>query len=326
MVRRSRTERTASAGARVAGRGVGTGIGAALSSPFGFGALALGALIIGLVIFRKDIGAFFGNLKLPTLPDITFPSLPDIKFPDFNFPDINFPDFNFPELPDFSAIFAEQQKAINDQFQDFIGNFQFPNIPNPFAPQPIPQPQKMVTNTGLIDLSQCACGSTITQDAFGNVESKCKQCAGIGNLPQIPPASSVPSGTLAIIDFLGLTPAQQFAAGKGGFNVPANDPLGIGGGGSFIGGSTTFGSGIVDTLSEVLAIFPNLTASQAADALAQNVGLTKNEFAQVDPDIVNISSAGGDPDQIILNASGGFSGLTPQQIALILTGGNISNF
>jgi len=329
----SRAERVASAGSRTVGRGAGAGVGTALSSPFGLGLLGVGAIIILLVIFRKDIGKFFEGLKFPELP-----SFPDIKFPDINFPefpklpDINFPEFPaLPELPDFSGLF--------EGFQQQQTNF-LQGITDLFGGGAIPKPTKMVEDTGLLsqeDALACKCGSTITQDAFGNVQQLCKICMGKPDeqLPSQDPALNVPltEGFVGgigggLLDFLGLTPAQEFAQSKGGFDVPFNDPLGIGGGGSFIGGTTTFGddSNIVDTLSEVLNIFPNLTASQAADALAQNVGLTPNQFAQTDPDIINISSAGIDPEQIFNQASGGFSGLTPEQIANILTGGNIQNF
>ena len=71
--------------------------------------------------------------------------------------------------------------------------------------------------------------------------------------------------------------------------VPPGDELGFGGGPSFIGGTTTFGENLVDTLGEVLSIFPGLTASQAADALAAFPGLTGSQFALIDPDIINIT-------------------------------------
>jgi len=332
MAKKSRAERVASAGSRVAGRGVG----AALSSPFGIAGLGLAAIIILIVIFRKDIGKFFEGLKFPEFPAIPnpfenfeFPKFPDITFPDITFPDITFPDFPEINLPDFSGLF----EGFQEQQETFLSGLQL-EFNKLFGGTPLPQPQKMVEDTGLLSQEEvlaCQCGSTITQDAFGNVNQQCKECAAIDTaLPSLDPALNIPdtSGLAfgGLLDFLGLTPAQQFAQQKGGFDVPFNDPTGLGGGVSFIGGTTTFGSGIVDTLSEVLAIFPNLTASQAADALAENSGLTKNEFAQISPDIINISSAGGDPEQILLNASGGFSGLTPEQIANILTGGNISNF
>jgi len=97
-------ERAASGAARVAGRGVGSGIGAALSSPFGIAGLGIAAVIILIVIFRKDIGKFFEGLKFPEFPEIKFPEFPkfpDITFPDITFPSFDFPSFDFPEPPSF---------------------------------------------------------------------------------------------------------------------------------------------------------------------------------------------------------------------------------
>jgi len=108
--------------------------------------------------------------------------------------------------------------------------------------------------------------------------------------------------------------------------VPAADELNIGGGLSFIGGTTTFGDNIIDTFSEVLNIFPNLRANEIDDLLLQNVGLSGSEFALINPNpIPSLSSEGFDADQIINNA-GQFSGLTSEQIANLITGGNLSNF
>jgi len=331
MAKRSKTERVASAGARTAG----SGVGAALSSPFGFVGLGLAAVIILIVIFRKDIGKFFEGLKfpeLPSFPDITFPEFP--KFPDITFPSFDFPEFpkiEFPEFPDFTNIFQEQQNAflklINDFNLSISGN--------------IPKPTKMVEDTGLLPAGTCKCGSTITQDAFGNVNQTCKICDMVDtSLPSQDPALNVPTngdfvGGIGggLLDFLGLTPAQQFALDKGlspeqeaQIIIPPVDISGFGGGPSFIGGTTTLGSNIVDTLTEVLQAFPNLSASQAANLLESNQGLTQTEFSMISPFNPSISSAGGDPEQIINQASGGFSGLTPEQIAFILTGGNIQNF
>jgi len=341
----SRAERAASAASRTAGRGVGAGIGAAFSSPAGFVTIAIIALVGIAIFFRKDIGAFFektfegfGKIELP---DFNFPEFP--KFPDFNFPDFNFPDFPefpaFPELPDFAGLFS----GFQEQQESFLSNLQL-QFTNLFGGgTPLPQPQQMVENTGLLSQEEvlaCQCGSTVIQDAFGNIFNECKVCAAVDTaLPSQDPALNVPvlpagSGGVfgGVLDFLGLTPATptpQPLDNQGiGFDVPINDPTGLAGGGSFIGGTTTFGdqTNIVDTLSEVLAIFPQLTASQASNALFSNPNLNANDFAQITPIQPSISSAGGDPEQIINNASGGFSGLTPEQIANILTGGNISNF
>jgi len=84
-----------------------------------------------------------------------------------------------------------------------------------------------------------------------------------------------------------LTKAADVIQPQTGFDIGETSVFG--GGPSFIGGTTTFGDNLVDTLSEVLNIFPNLSASQATDALTEFGGLTGNEFAQIDPDVINIT-------------------------------------
>lgn len=67
----------------------------------------------------------------------------------------------------------------------------------------------------------------------------------------------------------------------------------LGGGTGFIGG--TIRENPIDTLSEVLNFFPELTASQAADFLAETEGkILPSQVELVDPDIRNIVAAGGD--------------------------------
>jgi len=97
--------------AKQAGQAAGGFFGGIANNP---GIVAIAGIAITvlttLLIFRKDIQGFFGNLKfpeLPGLPDITFPTFefPDITFPDF--PDITFPEFNFPEFPDINITFPE---------------------------------------------------------------------------------------------------------------------------------------------------------------------------------------------------------------------------
>jgi len=296
-------------------RAAGSFLGGLANNP----AIVIIALVLGgLFIFKDRISEAFASFG-ESIGNV------DIQLPDITLPDITLPDITIPDFPDFSGLFQQQQ----DFFTNLINQFNFGLTPD------IPKPTKMVEDTGLLpDPSICQCGSTITQDAFGNVQQLCKPCQETDtSLPSQDPSLNVPdTGDLGglfgggLLDFLGLTPAQGFALEKQGIDINQFNNFGIGGGPSFMGGTTTFGNNIVDTLSEVLNIFPNLTASQAADALAENQGLTANQFALVDPDIINISSAGVDPDQIILNASGGFSGLTPEQIAFILTGGNIQNF
>ncbi len=63
------------------------------------------------------------------------------------------------------------------------------------------------------------------------------------------------------------------------------------GGPSFIGG--TVRENPVDTLSEVINLFPGISASQAADFLAEYSGISPTDALRIDPDIRNISSPDG---------------------------------
>jgi len=158
----TKAERAASAGARVAGRGVGTGVGAALSSPFGIAGLGIAAVIILLVIFRKDIGEFFAGLKFPEFPKIEFPDFPDIN--------IDFPDFpDLPDLPNLCSLFG-------------IGCNGEPEPPEP--PDGLPFPPD-VEDTGLLTQEErdaCKCGTNIIQDIQGDVSETC-----ISPCPEEPP-------------------------------------------------------------------------------------------------------------------------------------------
>jgi len=303
----------ASKGGRIAGSGAGGFLTGIFSSPAGLGAIGIATLLVIIFIFKDRIagaiGGFGENFGKIELPEINIPNpFENFELPKFEIPEL--PKFEIPELPKF-----EIPELPKFEIPPLFGG----GIIRP-PPQDLPPD---VENTGLLeDPTICACGSTITQDIQGDVSQVCKDCAPL-------PALEGGIGDPNFLEFLGLTPAQAFALqSQGRIDVPANDPTGLGGGQSFIGGTTTFGdsSNIIDTLTEVLNIFPNLTASQAANALFANPDLTANEFAQITPIQPSISSAGGDPEQIINNASGGFSGLTPEQIAFILTGGNISNF
>ena len=62
----------------------------------------------------------------------------------------------------------------------------------------------------------------------------------------------------------------------------------VGAGPSFIGGVVR--ENPIDTLSEVLAAFPQLTASQAADFLSEFSGILPSQVGLIDPDIRNITA------------------------------------
>jgi len=325
-------------------RAAGSFLGGLANNP----AVVIIALVLGgLIIFRGNISGFFAGLK--------FPEFPEIKLPDINFPEINFPDFPefpaFPELPDFSDLFSGFQSQLDDLFNNQQSILAGQTVTTPAGQEVEIPPDTVVNPDGTVSSSTppvvvSGGGATFEEQFFAETRAGVfdtltenldiapsivfnilKDAKTISDLASI--LENANAG--AFNNLIGSTSATGsfiIPDETAGFDVPFNDPTNLGGGLSFIGGTTTFGdqSNLVDTLSEVLNIFPNLTASQAANALFANPDLTANEFAQITPFQPSISSAGVDPDQIFNNASGGFSGLTPEQIANILTGGNISNF
>jgi len=310
-------------------RAAGSFLGGLANNP----AVVIIALVLGgLFIFRDRISAAVGGLGEAIgggLGDINI-QLPEIKLPEINFPEFNFPEIQFPDFASlFENFFNQQNDLLSSLAGQTVGDITIP-------------PDTMVNPDGTVTSSTppTSSGGGATQEQQDFAQARAAAFDTLFNVDvltgtQIQEAiSNIEFGDFAALSALVTSilslanfPEDQ-SGGGGGFVVPASDPTGLGGGGSFIGGTTTFGdqTNIVDTLSEVLAIFPDLSASQAANALFANPDLTANEFAQITPFQPSISSAGGDPDQIINNASGGFSGLTPEQIAFILTGGNISNF
>jgi len=308
-------------------RAAGSFIGALFNNPT---FLIIGALGITLFIFKDRISEFFAGLKFPEIPPI---ELPTINLPTINLPE--FPEINFPEFPDFAGFFEQQQQ----QTTDFLSGLQL-QFNNLFGGT-IPQPQRMVENTGLLsqtELDLCQCGSSVIQDAFGNVTQFCKECAPT---PQRNPAlDREPSDAeLFAREDQQITPAQQFQQDKieAGEAPPVqsfliDDPTQqFGSGGlSFIGGSI-FETQITgeSTLSFIINQL-GVTASQAASIRAELRGFTQEEALFLAPKVIT-------PFGTVFDAAGGggggvnvsdqqFAGLTPQQIFLQLTGGNISNF
>jgi len=289
-------------------RAAGSFLGGLANNP----AIVIIALVLGgLFIFRDRISGAFGSLG-GALGDINI-TLPEIKLPEISLPDL--PEVN---LPDFSGLFAGLQEQQTNFFSQFT-NF--------FTGGGIPQPQKMVEDTGLLpDPLICECGSSIVQDAFGNVNQTCKQCAPSGT-----PAVQFKDAAIFAKDFPEefieqLTPAQQFSLEKQGissFLLSNQTQQFTGGGVSFIGGSI-FETPIENlSLSQIIDKFM-VTASQAANIKAIAQGFTPEEeaFLQGSQDVGGFFT-GFNPPAV---SDPQFQGLTPQQIALLLTGGNISNF
>jgi len=310
--------------AGAAGSGAGGFLGGLFNNP---GIVVLGALGIALLFFAGDIRKAFGSLGESIgggLGNINI-TLPEIKFPEFPafpaFPEIKFPDFKFPDI--------------------FGGNG-----------LEIPQPQKMVEDTGLLpDPTICACGSSIVQDAFGNVNQVCKSCGtpepfrDAAIFAEDFPETFVPQGT-------GLTPQEETGLLQGesvilGSDRPPDTPIPIGlpegfdfflanpdrpglfGGTGFVGAQinpTPIGN---LSLSQIIDKFM-VTASQAANIKA----IAKDDFGDFDfgtntgagigSIIPSISSLIGGGDLNVSQSQ--FEGLSAQEIANILTGGNIQNF
>jgi len=211
------------------------------------------------------------------------------KLPDITLPTINFPDFKFPEFPEI-------------KFPDF----KFPEFPDVFAGTNDFFEGQQNALTDFVD--------SITKN-LDNVF----QPIGTKDITETPAAigrASDRDRTIAEI----IEPIRTILGGSDSLIIPSGDELDLGGGPSFVGGTTTFGSNIIDTFFEALSIFPDLSASELSNLLAENVGLTGSEFALIDPaGEINISSAGEDPIQTLLNSSGGFTGLTPEQISALIT-------
>lgn len=89
-------------------------------------------------------------------------------------------------------------------------------------------------------------------------------------LPETRPVETIPTFTPEVTSQL---PTEQVFGG---------------GGPSFIGG--TVREDPVDTLREVLDLFPQLTAGQASDFLRENRGISPSDALRLDPDIQNITA------------------------------------
>jgi len=296
-------ERFAKKGAGIAGSAVGGGIGGFLSSPFGLGALGLGAIVITLFLFRDRIGEFFGNLKLPELPDIQLPSLPDISFPDitfptFEFPTFEFPDITFPELPSFE-----------------FPTFEFPDIFNIFGngepDEPIetsPEVTAAIEEFGNENLQ-------IVQDAEGNITvTQRPQEEFLGREPIFRDAERFARDFPEVF-----TERDAFLQGGGALRDQFvesrldTEQVFQGGGVSFIGGSVSETPVSELSLSQIIDRF-NVTASQAADIRAR----ARDDFGDFDFGTNTGSGIFGTPAPAPTVST---QGLTAREISRLITQG-----
>jgi len=304
-------------------RAAGSFLGGLLNNP---AVVILGGLAIVLLIFRGNISQAFADLgkgiqsglgdiniqlpefKLPAFPEISFPELP--AFPEISFPEL-------PSFPDFTKIF----EGITPPTQDPAGA---PDLSIGLAGGI--QERRADLERGLLekelaaadiperDIQDAILGDLTPAQKFAFIERGVIpsgfQVTG-GVLVAIQPAAPIPQNDLdfGVQSFLVDQPLQQFG----------------GGGVSFIGGqifetplSNLSLSQIIDKLG--------VTASQAANLKAISIGFTPEETKFL------AGSGSGLPVGIDAPSFGGFTGdpqflgLTPEEISLQLTGGNISNF
>jgi len=333
-------QKAASAVARTSG----SFIGGITNNP---GIVIIALILGGLFLFRKQISEGIGglgeglfNLKLPdfNFPDIKFP---DIKFPDFSFPDFSFPDFEFPDFTSSFAGFQEQFTNLFTGFQEQFDKFEFPVIPPLFKDEDDPTTAGAGGGFG---------NDPRRQSTFDRDESGVLSQFELDNLRDIAD------------DIEGLTPAQSFAFIERGVipsgfevvdgilqqimqqvqpvvqpvvqpqpvvsNLPSGFDLFVTPG-SNVPGGFIFETPIANlSLSQIIDKFM-VTASQAANILA----IAKDDFGDFDFG----TNTGGGIGSILqnipaLSGLGGnvsdnqFQGLSAQEIANLLTGGNIQNF
>jgi len=282
-----------------AGRGAGGFLGGIFNN-IGVVAIALG--LGALFLFRGDIRGAFGSLG-ESLGDFGSVELPDIQLPTINFPEITFPTFEFPtiEFPTIAIpdVLGGAGEAIGGAGEQAAGFFE-----------------------GLQDQFNQFIGGI-----FGGVQVPPQfEGAGTPEDPFIVPSGPAGGGIPIVDELIAIfTPAPEQDFGV------TIDPSLVGQvGGGFVGGGPSFEGGTIFqtpienlSLSQIIDMF-NVTASQAADILAQAQGFTPEEQAFLDQGPVDVGGfIGGGPPAV---SDPQFEGLTPEQIAAILTGGNISNF
>jgi len=332
-------------------KAVGSFLGGIANNP---GVVILGIVGITLIIFRDKISQAFADIGAGIsggLGDISI-SLPEIKFPDFKFPDFKFPDFDF-KFPDFDfgGLFgpAAPGEAVN-------GDVTPGEIEVPGGTVIIPPGQTVDPDTGIVTgppptIESTTGKGTDISTLFGELRPQVFDTLIDIGIP-LAKATEILSGAKTIEDLqvilnqanTGIFNQLQGTLGALDksekesmidIEVPPGPstfqplPSGfVGGGPSFIGGSI-FETPIANlSLSQIIDKFM-VTASQAANILA----IAKDDFGDFDfgtntglgigsvvGSLPGLSGLGGnvsDPQ---------FQGLTAQEIANILTGGNISNF
>jgi len=298
-------------------RAAGSFLGGIFNNP---GVVILGLVLGGLLIFRGRISDAFASIPGAVaggIGDIEI-KFPDIKFPDFKFPDFKFPDINI-ELPTGQDLGLPNTQPLPELAEDAPVQTEGPLI----GFEGSPEGPKLPDDKNLFQ--------TVILDPFLDFLTPAQKFAA--------ERGGAPSSIFGILDFLGISFAS--AEEQQGPQLPTSvtpnffddtvlnltgDPSREfeGGGPSFMGGEVN--PTPITTLTQVLDLFPFLTASQAADFLGEFSGILPEAALLQGGDVINISSSPDDPPQVfnqtsIPNLSG-----TPEEIFRFLFPNVISNF
>jgi len=321
-------------------RAAGSFLGGLANNP----AVVIIALVLGgLFIFRDRISSAIGGLGEGLVniefPEIKFPEFPEIKFPEF-------PEIKFPEFPDFGSLFENFFKQQNELLSSLAGQ----TVTTEQGQDVMIPPDTMVDpDTGVVTSETPPIvidgGATFEENLFATTRAGVFDTL-VENLGLSPTqAGNIVRGSKTLADLS----AILFRANQGQFDIrprpqeAETQDLTVssflldeptqkfqGGGLSFIGGSI-FETPITANSSLSFIIDQlGVSASQAASIRAELRGFTQEEALFLAPKVIT-------PFGTVFDAAGGggggvnvsnqqFAGLTPQQIALQLTGGNISNF
>lgn len=287
-------------------KAAGSGIGAFFNNP---GVLIIGALIVFIAFFRGDIRNAFGSLGESIsggLGDI------NIQLPEFNFPDINFPSLDFGGIfegfnPFPSAVLGQEGEVLALPLtEDGI---------NPAADPTNPTPVDILISEGETD------PRIINPEAFDPEQAPQLFDPTMFQPPTEEGTGPIPRGGPSFED-LGLI--------AGGDQVQTELDTGQ----QFAGFGPSFEGGVVretpleflslNQISEMLGISASRAASLRAEAIGFDGGFIPEGFFEQEqqglPEGIDAPDFGG------FTGDPMFEGLTPEEIALRLTGGAISNF
>jgi len=202
-------------------------------------------------------------------------------------------------LSQFQADSSQNLKSVTDFFGNLFKNNQTVKADSDdfsFDDNNKPPSEGLLSQEEILN---CKCGSSIIQDVnTGKIEQKCLVCQDVTpdfsgtTVIQVP--DEIPSITGENIR---LNQTDDIILNQIVESELPTDQVFSGGGVSFIGGVVR--ENPVDTLTEVLNLFPELSASQAADFLNEFLGISPTDALRIDPDIINkVANIGGENIQV----------------------------